>query len=269
MQLVSNPSHLEAVYPVVLGRARARQIRLGDRDRTRVLPVVLHGDGAFAGQGIVAETLNLADLEGFCVGGTIHVVVNNLIGFTTDPRELHSTRFATDVAKRLPIPDLSRQRRGSSRLWCGRGNSRQRTADAFKSDVVVDLIGYRRYGHSEVDDPTVTHPALYARIKDHPPLSQRYGAEIGVDVEPLSRPLERALHAAQENAAARTVRPALSEPAEYWNRYRGGCYRVEYDVETGVSMDRIARPGRTADARPFRFSSASRRSRVCCSNAPT
>ena len=106
VQLVSNPSHLEAVYPVVLGRARARQMRLEDRDYTRVVPVVLHGDGAFAGQGIVAETLNLADLDGFVVGGTIHVVVNNLIGFTTDPAELHSTRFATDVAKRLPVPIL-------------------------------------------------------------------------------------------------------------------------------------------------------------------
>ena len=86
VQLVSNPSHLEAVYPVVLGRARARQVRLDDRESTRVVPVVLHGDGAFAGQGIVAETLNLTELAGFKVGGTIHVVVNNLIGFTTDPQ---------------------------------------------------------------------------------------------------------------------------------------------------------------------------------------
>src|SRR5690242_9381197 len=159
VQLVSNPSHLEAVYPVVLGRARARQVRLDDRERKRVVPVVLHGDGAFAGQGIVAETLNLADLAGFSVGGTIHVVVNNLIGFTTDPADLHSTRFATDVAKRLPVPILHVNGENVAAVV----RAGQIAADyrrAFKSDVVVDLIGYRRYGHSEVDDPTVTHPTL-------------------------------------------------------------------------------------------------------------
>ena len=238
VQLVSNPSHLEAVYPVVLGRARARQIRLEDRDYTRVVPVVLHGDAAFAGQGIVAETLNLADLDGFALGGTIHVVVNNLIGFTTDPSELHSTRFATDVAKRLPIPILHVN--GESVAAVVRaGQLAAEYRRAFKSDVVVDLIGYRRYGHSEVDDPTATHPMLYARIKDHPSLSRQYAARIGVDIEPLVRAERARLHATQENAAARSDRPALSQPAEYWNDYRGGCYRLEYDVETAVTQDRL------------------------------
>ena len=252
VQLVSNPSHLEAVYPVVLGRARARQARLGDRDRTRVLPIVLHGDGAFAGQGIVAETLNLADLEGFSVGGTIHVIVNNLIGFTTESRELHSTRFATDVAKRLPIPvfhvngeDLTAVVRAGQLAAAYR--------DVFKSDVVVDLIGYRRYGHSEVDDPTVTHPALYARIKNHPALWQRYGAEIGTDAVPLVEAARTRLQAAQETAAARSVRPTLSEPAEYWSRYRGGCYRIEYNVDTRVSMDRIDALSATLTSVPSDF----------------
>ena len=238
VQLVSNPSHLEAVYPVVLGRARARQIRLEDHDYARVVPVVLHGDGAFAGQGIVAETLNLADLDGFVVGGTIHVVVNNLIGFTTDPSELHSSRFATDVAKRLPIPILHVNGENVAAVV----RAGQIAADyrrAFTSDVVVDLIGYRRYGHSEVDDPTVTHPTLYARIKDHPPLSRQYAASIGVDAEPLVRAERQRLHGRQEKAAGRSDRPSLSRPAEYWNRYRGGCYRLEYHVETAVSEDRL------------------------------
>jgi 2-oxoglutarate dehydrogenase E1 component len=238
VQLVSNPSHLDAVYPVVLGRARARQIRLEDRDYTRVVPVVLHGDGAFAGQGIVAETLNLAELDGFVIGGTIHVIVNNLIGFTTDPAELHSTRFATDVAKRLPVPILHVNGENvAAVVYAGQLAAEYR--HTFKSDVVVDLIGYRRYGHSEVDDPTVTHPTLYARIKDHPPLSRQYAAQMGVDVEPLVRAERARFHALQENAAARSDRPALSQPAEYWNGYRGGCYRLEYDVETGVSEDRL------------------------------
>ena len=238
VQLVSNPSHLEAVYPVVLGRARARQMRLEDRDYTRVVPVVLHGDGAFAGQGIVAETLNLADLDGFVVGGTIHVVVNNLIGFTTDPAELHSTRFAADVAKRMPVPILHVNGENIAAVVRA-GQLAAEYRRAFKSDVVVDLIGYRRYGHSEVDDPTVTHPRLYAGIKDHPPLSHQYATEIGVDVEPLVDAERARLHAAQEKAAARLDRPALSQQADYWNPYRGGCYRREYDVETAVAEDRL------------------------------
>jgi len=252
VQLVSNPSHLEAVYPVAIGRARARQVRLGDRDHTRVVPVVLHGDGAFAGQGVVAETLNLADLDGFAVGGTLHVIVNNLIGFTTDPAELHSTRFASDTAKRLPIPILHVNGENvAAVIRAAQFASEYRTA--FKSDVVVDLIGYRRYGHSEVDDPTVTHPAVYARIKDHPPLSRQFAAQIGSDVEPLLQAARTRLHAAQEKAAARGDRPSLSQPADYWNRYRGGCYRAEYDVDTGVGVDRLQALGSQITAVPSDF----------------
>src|SRR5258706_984591 len=104
IHLVSNPSHLEAVDPVTLGRVRAKQMRWGDEDRDQVVAIVMHGDAAFAGQGIWAETLNYSGLHGFSVGGAVHIIVNNLIGFTTNPEELHSTRFASDVAKRLPIP---------------------------------------------------------------------------------------------------------------------------------------------------------------------
>ncbi len=238
VQLVSNPSHLEAVYPVVLGRTRARQIRLDDRESTRVVPVVLHGDGAFAGQGIVAEALNLADLAGFAVGGTIHVVVNNLIGFTTDPAELHSTRFATDVAKRLPVPILHVNGEDLTAVVRA-GQFAAAFRRTFQSDVVIDLIGYRRYGHSEVDDPTVTHPVLYAQLKNHPPLSVQYAAQIGADVEPLVRKTRAQFHSAQEHAAARSERRALSQPADYWHRYRGGCFLPEYDVETAVGTDRL------------------------------
>ena len=254
VQLVSNPSHLEAVYPVVLGRARARQVRLGDEDRLQILPVVLHGDGAFAGQGIVAETLNLAGLAGYAVGGTIHVIVNNLIGFTTDPAELHSSRFATDVAKRLPIPILHVNGENlPAVVRAGRFAAQYRRR--FKSDVIVDLIGFRRYGHSEVDDPTVTHPSLYARIKEHPPLWRRFATELGVDAEPRVDAARTRLRAAQESAVARTDRPRLSQPAEYWHRYRGGCYRSEYDVDTGVSIDRLRTLGGSVTQVPTDFGS--------------
>ncbi len=179
IQLVSNPSHLEAVMPVVVGRARARQVRLDD-DGTQIVPIVLHGDAAFAGQGIVAETLNYAEIDGFAVGGAIHIIVNNLMGFTTVPKELHATRFAADAAKRQPIPIFhvnGEDLQAVSRI----GRLAVEYRRAFHSDVVIDLIGYRRHGHSEVDDPTVTHPVLYKAIMSRPPLWELFAREIGVD----------------------------------------------------------------------------------------
>jgi 2-oxoglutarate dehydrogenase E1 component len=252
IHLVSNPSHLEAVYPVVLGHALARQIRLGDNDQTRIVPVVLHGDGAFAGQGVVGETLNLAALEGFSVGGTLHIVVNNLIGFTTDPRELHGTRFATDAARRQPIPIFHvNGERMDAVVRVGRLATEYRRR--FKSDVVVDLIGYRRHGHSEVDDPTVTHPVLYAAIKQHQPLWHIYGSEIGVDPAAAAHAARAALQAAQGDAAATTERPQLSHAADYWGPYRGGCDRPEYDIETGVAASRLQALGETLTQTPDGF----------------
>jgi 2-oxoglutarate dehydrogenase E1 component len=140
VHVVSNPSHLEAVDPVILGRARARQERLGSGGARRVLAITLHGDAAFAGQGIAAEALNLAGLRGFAVGGSIHVVVNNLIGFTAEPQALHTSRFATSVARRLPIPILhvgGHDPEAAERA--GRLAADYRSE--FATDVVVDLIG--------------------------------------------------------------------------------------------------------------------------------
>src|SRR3954453_2222274 len=167
IHLVSNPSHLEAVDPVALGRVRAKQVRLSDeRNHDVVFPIVLHGDAAFAGQGVLAETLNMADLHGYRVGGTVHVIVNNLIGFTTEPKALHSSRFASDVARRLPVPIFHVNGEDPDAV----ARVAQMAVDyrfAFQSDVVVDLIGYRRHGHSEVDDPTITQPLLYKKIAAH------------------------------------------------------------------------------------------------------
>jgi len=143
VHLASNPSHLEAVDPVAIGRARAKQARIGTGSRVKIIPIVLHGDAAFAGQGVWAETMNLADLEAYSVGGTIHVIVNNLLGFTTTPAQLHSSRFASSLAKRQAIPifhvngeDLDAVVRV--------GQMALEYRQAFASDVVVDLIGYWR-----------------------------------------------------------------------------------------------------------------------------
>jgi len=241
LHLVSNPSHLEAVDPVALGRVRAKQTRLGDHDFTKVMPVVLHGDAAFAGQGVLAETLNLADLDGYRVGGTIHVIVNNLIGFTTEPRALQSSRFASDVAKRLPIPIFHVNGEDPDavvRVAALAVDYRY----AFKSDVVVDLIGYRKYGHSEVDDPTITQPLLYQKIDSHPPLWKLYAQRSGVPAEEAERraaAVRADLEAAQEAAKKLDKKPSLRTLPDYWNRYKGGWYRPEYEVKTGLDRDQI------------------------------
>src|SRR6195256_5112301 len=188
IHLVSNPSHLEAVDPVAVGRARAKQTRYGLRggyiDRSRetqnkVIPIVMHGDAAFAGQGIWAETLNFADLRAYTVGGTIHIIVNNLIGFTTRPTQEHSSRFASDIAKRQSVPIFHVNAEDPDAVVrIGRLATEYRAT--FGSDVVVDIIGYRRHGHSEVDDPTITQPRVYERIKNHAPLWRIYSERIGM-----------------------------------------------------------------------------------------
>ena len=238
ISLVSNPSHLEAVDPVVMGRARAKQDRLGEGGRAQILPITLHGDAAFAGQGIVAETLNLADLRGFHVGGTVHVIVNNLIGFTTAPRDLHSSRYASDVAKRLPIPifhvngeDLD------AVVKVARLAAEYRYT--FWSDVVVDLIGYRLHGHSEVEDPTTTQPVLYARIQDLPPLWRAYARVDSSDAEDLAQQIRRELEQQQEQAKHARKKPVLRELPEYWSTFEGGCYEVDFEVDTGVPLERL------------------------------
>src|SRR5206468_7916051 len=176
----SNPSHLEAVDPVTVGRTRAKQDRVGAGGQAKYLPLLVHGDGAFAGQGIFAETLNYADLTGYTVGGTVHVIVNNLLGFTTLPTELHSSRFAAQIARRQSVPIFHVNGEDvDAVIRVGRMALEYRYA--FGSDVVIDLIGYRRHGHSEVDDPTVTQPLLYKAIKEHPPLWEVYAEDIGAE----------------------------------------------------------------------------------------
>ena len=155
VHLVSNPSHLEFVNPVVLGRAYAKQTRAGGDGKKQVWPILLHGDGAFAGQGVLAESLNLAELRGYSVGGTVHVIVNNRIAFTTLPEDLQSSVFASDLARRAPIPIFHVNGDDADAVVRVARLAAEYRA-AFGSDVVVDLVGYRRHGHSEVDDPTIT-----------------------------------------------------------------------------------------------------------------
>src|SRR5438309_6812016 len=178
IRLSSNPSHLEAVDPVVEGQARARQRIRGDTEhRRKVLPLLVHGDAAFIAQGIVAETLNLSQLHGYSTGGTIHIVVNNQIGFTTLPKDARSSSYATDVAKMIEAPIFHVN--GDDPLAVKFVSDlafdfRQQ----FGRDVVIDLYCYRRYGHNEGDEPSFTQPDLYARIEKRPSVTQLYKREL-------------------------------------------------------------------------------------------
>jgi len=238
LHLVSNPSHLEAVDPVANGRVLAKQIRLGGVDK--VVPVMIHGDAAFAGQGVLAETLNLSSVNGYSVGGSIHIVANNLIGFTTEPYETNSSRFSTDIAKRLPIPIFHVNAEDPDAvLRIAKLAVEYRYK--FHSDVVVDLIGYRRHGHSEVDDPTITQPIRYARIKEHPPLHEIYAKRIGADNSKRVQEIAAEIGEDQKRATRMKQRPVLRQLPAYWNNYQGGRFKPEYEVETGISADEVAK----------------------------
>jgi 2-oxoglutarate dehydrogenase E1 component len=178
IRLSANPSHLEAVDPVVEGTARARQRIRGDTEhRKKVLPLLIHGDAAFAGQGIVAETLNMSQLHGYGTGGTVHVVVNNQIGFTTLPEDARSSMYATDIAKMIEVPIFHVN--GDDPLACMQVS--QLALDfrqEFGRDIVIDMYCYRRYGHNEGDEPAFTQPDLYAKIDKHPSVAQLYKREL-------------------------------------------------------------------------------------------
>jgi len=243
LHLASNPSHLEAVVPVVMGRVRAKLQRRHDFAGSAVVPVLMHGDSAFAGQGIAAEALNLAAVAGYTVGGSVHVVVNNLIGFTTEPAAYSSTRYASDVAKRLPVP-----------IFHVNGEEPDAVVRAariaidyrarFASDVVVDLVGYRRYGHSEVDDPTVTQPLLYRKIHALAPLWKSYAARIGVaeeEAEAAAARVREEISGAQKEAAQLQKGPVLRRLPDYWTGFVGGFYDPALEIDTGLAESELAR----------------------------
>lgn len=177
LYLAPNPSHLEAVNPVVEGVCRSRQESLNDVSREKVIPILIHGDASFAGQGSIAECLNLSLLKNYETGGTIHVITNNQIGFTTDPSESRSTTYCSDIAKMIRSPIFHVNADDvEAVIWCATLASGYR--QKFKRDVIINLMGYRRYGHNETDDPSMCHPLMYQHIKNHPPILALYKKKI-------------------------------------------------------------------------------------------
>ncbi len=238
IHLVSNPSHLEAVDPVALGRARAKQTRLGRDGKVKVLPILMHGDSAFAGQGITAETLNLANLRGYTVGGTVHIIVNNLLGFTTNPSDAYSGRFSSDLAKRLPIPIFHVNGEDADAVVRA-GRMALEFRYEFGADSVVDLIGFRRHGHSEVDDPTITQPILYRKIKDHPLLYQTYAKNTGQDPQPYVEKFQAELDAAEKAGKSLQKKPVMRQLPTYWAPYHGGPYNAADEIDTGLPAETL------------------------------
>ena len=221
--LLANPSHLEAVDPVVEGWTRAEQTRRkGPQphfDRTGTVPILIHGDAAFPAQGVVAEVLNLAKLEGYTTGGTLHIIANNQLGFTTDPEEGRSTRYASDVAKGFDLPIIHVN--ADDITACV---SAVRLATAFRQkfgrDVVIDLIGYRRFGHNETDEPAYTQPLMYEAIKEHPTVRDIFAAQLieegllgAEDAKARSEAAESRLANAHQNVKASAAHaPQISRP---------------------------------------------------------
>lgn len=248
LSLCFNPSHLEAVNPVAEGRVRAKQDRHGQGDRRIGLPLLIHGDAAFAGQGVVAEVLNLSDLDGYRTGGTIHVVVNNQIGFTTTPTEGRSTPYSTDIARMLGVP-----------IFHVNGEDPDAVAQVvriavewrmrFGRDVIIDMYCFRRHGHNEMDEPVYTQPLMYRRIAEHPGVREVYLRRL-IQKGTLTREaadklesgfraeLDAALSAAKaQNGNGHHAAAPVNSPLQHlWSRYQGS--RTD-EVTTAVPLKEL------------------------------
>jgi 2-oxoglutarate dehydrogenase E1 component len=247
LSLAFNPSHLEFINPVAIGRIRAKQDRLADLDRDRAMVLLIHGDASFAGEGVVQETLNLSQLEAYTVGGTLHVVVNNQLGFTTLPEEGRSSTYATDIAKMLQIP-----------IFHVNGEDPEAVAQVidvamdfrhrFKRDVVVDMYCYRRRGHNEGDEPAFTQPLLYEKIRSRNSIHENYldhllilgevkREEAEEFIEEEQRELEEALETARSEAAE-VPEPWGRGYTGVWEDYVGGPEGEAAEAETAISVER-------------------------------
>ncbi|MBD5780504.1 2-oxoglutarate dehydrogenase E1 component [Pelagicoccus sp. NFK12] len=243
IRLASNPSHLEAVNPVVEGKARARQRILNDTKRDKVLPVLIHGDAAFAGQGLVTEVLNSSQLPGYRTGGTLHIIVNNQIGFTTTPKEARSTRYCTDVAKMIEAP-----------IFHVNGDDPLAVVyvtllaieyrQKFGADVVIDMYCYRKHGHNEADEPMFTNPDLYDKISKHPPVSEILTKRL-IDEGTLSKEEVAKIQKEYETSLANSldrVKKAAEAKIEVKKALAGSnaIFQPKFNfdpVETGVGRD--------------------------------
>ena len=254
LSLTFNPSHLEWVNTVVQGRVRAKQDRINDGGRTRCLPLLLHGDAAFAGQGIVAESLNMSELDGYRVGGTVHIVINNQVGFTTSPRDAKSTTYATDVARMLQIP-IFHVNGEDPEAVCQVVDLALDFRQRFHRDALIELWCYRKHGHNEGDEPSYTQPIMYRAIANKPSIRSAYldyssktplppsdaaGAPISVEeADVLAARKRHELESELEVASRWEAPPRPSTFAGAWERLAGGAEKSAPLVSTAVSREAI------------------------------
>lgn len=240
-----NPSHLEFVAPVAMGRVRAKQDRFGDRERTKGLLVLIHGDAALIGEGIVQETLNISGLPAYSVGGALHIVVNNQIGFTTEPSEYTAGRYSTEIAKILQAPIFHVNAEDPEALM-GVVELALEFRRQYQRDVFIDLVGFRRKGHNETEEPAYTQPDMYRRVAAKPPAHKSYleklekeGIRTQAEAEALAKEFQAGLEAefAEARRTADTVRPPAG--GGVWSGYRGGADADAPDVDTGVPLEKL------------------------------
>jgi 2-oxoglutarate dehydrogenase E1 component len=245
LTLAFNPSHLEAVDPIVEGSVRARQNFLHDTERVKAVPLLMHGDAAFAAQGVVAETLMLSGVDAYTTGGTIHVIINNQIGFTTDPDDARSTRYASDIAK-IILPPIFHVNGDDPEAVVHVAALALDYRQTFHRDVVIDLVCYRRYGHNELDDPTFTQPEMYKLVAEHPSNSETYarrlierGTVTREDLEAMRRGVVDAIDAAREEAQEMSEQPTPPTLGRAWK----GLQRAGEDwrADTAVPRETLER----------------------------
>ncbi len=265
VSLAFNPSHLEWVNTVVQGRVRAKQDRVADTSRTRCLPLLIHGDAAFAGQGIVAEGLNMSELDGYRVGGTVHVIVNNQVGFTTSPRDAKSSTYATDVARMLQIPIFhvnGEDPEAVSQVVDLAVDFRQR----FHRDVIIELWCYRKLGHNEGDEPSYTQPVMYRTIAAKPSIRMAYlaydaanpapGGEPAITVEETDAIAARKRHELEAQLEIATKAKSPPRPNTFagaWSRIKGGPDSQVPEVPTAASPQEIQEVTRAISTVPADF----------------
>lgn len=246
LTLCFNPSHLEYVNPVALGRTRSRQDRRNDRDRYRSLCLLIHGDAAFAGEGVVQETLQLSELRGYRTGGTVHIIVNNQIGFTTSPREARSSIYASGIGRMLQIPIFHVN--GEDPESCAQViHMALEFRHAFKRDVVIDMYGYRRLGHNEGDEPAFTQPVLYRAIRKRQSVRHGYlqhmltlGKVSQEEADAIAAERQEHLDRALETARQDDFKPQLQGATRTWAEYYGGPEADAPDVDTSVPKEELA-----------------------------
>jgi 2-oxoglutarate dehydrogenase E1 component len=260
MSLANNPSHLEFVAAIVEGVARAKQQKRRDTDRSQVIPIAIHGDAAFAGQGVCYEVLNLSELEGYATGGTLHIVINNQVGFTTSAQDARSTRFSTDLAMMLETPIFHVNGDDPEAVWHVAKLATE-YRQTFHKDVFIDLLCYRKHGHNEGDEPSFTQPVMYAKIKAHGSTREIYGkrlaaegAQSEADAQGVIDSIMASLTAAQTKTRAEKPMPYVSVFAGDWKGYK---LPTEEDlfrpVITAVGADRLRELGKKLNTIPADF----------------